>query len=210
MLNTIDLSHTLTDQMPVYPGDALPHLRQVNSFEKDGFNNFRLSSGMHTGTHIDGPMHLTTSDTYLNEISLDRFTGHGCFLNAAGWKDIPLTAEYESLVQRDSIVMLYTGMSRLFGRKEYFQDYPTVSKELAQLFVDRRVKMMCLDSPSPDRHPYEIHKLLLEHHVLIAENLTRLDLLQSLHTFEVIALPLNIRADSSPARIIARFPGDQQ
>ena len=116
-----------------------------------------------------------------------------------------LTKEHELLVQPRSIVVLYTGMSSLFGRKEYFNDYPTVSVELAQLFVERQVKMVCIDSPSPDRHPYEIHKLLLENNVLIAENLINLDKLLFIKKFEIIALPLNIHADSSPARIIARI-----
>ena len=65
--------------------------------------------------------------------------------------------------------------------------------------------MVCIDSPSPDRRPFEIHKLLLENNVLIAENLTNLDKLMSANNFEVIALPLKIHADSSPARIIARI-----
>jgi kynurenine formamidase len=190
--------------MPVYPGDEQPHLLKVNNLLQDGFNNFRLSVTMHTGTHIDGPMHLTQSKKFLNDIPLEQCIGIGCILNAAGNNNILLTTEYELLIQPHSIVLLYTGMSRLFGSKEYFTDYPTVSKELAQLFIKRQVKMVCLDSPSPDRHPFEIHKLLLENNVLIAENLTNLDKLISVNKFEVIALPLKIHADSSPARIVAR------
>jgi kynurenine formamidase len=79
-----------------------------------------------------------------------------------------------------------------------------VSRELAQLFVERHVKMVCMDSPSPDRHPYEIHKLLLENNILIAENLTHIEKLLTVRRFEIIALPLNILADSSPARVVAR------
>ncbi len=56
---------------------------------------------------------------------------------------------------------------------------------------------------SPDRPPHEIHTLLLENDVLIAENLCNLDQLLPAKAFEIIALPLRIHADSSPARIIA-------
>ena len=179
MQTFIDLSLPITDLMPVYPGDEPPRLLKVNDLSQDGFNNFRLSTDMHAGTHIDGPMHLTQSEKFLNEIPLEQCVGIGCILNAAGKNNILLTTEYELLVQPQSIVLLYTGMSRLFGSKEYFNDYPTVSKELAQLFVKRHVKMVCIDSPSPDRHPFEIHKLLLENNVLIAENLTNIDKLLS-------------------------------
>ena len=92
----------------------------------------------------------------------------------------------------------------MFESKEYFDNHPVVSKELAQLFVERQVKMVCIDSPSPDRHPFEVHKLLLENNILIAENLTNLDKLLFVNKFEIIAFPLNIHADSSPARIVAR------
>jgi kynurenine formamidase len=204
MHTLIDLSLPITDLMPVYPGDKQPHLLKVSDLMNDGFNNFHLSATMHTGTHIDGPMHLTHSKKFLNEIPLEQCVGIGCILNAVGKKDVLLTAEYELLIQQQSIVLLYTGMSHLFGSGEYFYDYPIVSRELAQLFVKRHVKMVCLDSPSPDQYPFEIHKLLLENNVLIAENLTNLDKLISVNKFEVIALPLNIQADSSPARIVAR------
>ena len=149
-------------------------------------------------------MHLTESKKYLDEIHLEQCIGMGCILNAVGKKNILLTTEYELLVQPQSIVLLYTGLSRFFGQKEYFNDYPIVSRELAQLFVTRQVKMICIDSPSPDRHPFEIHKLLLENNILIAENLTNFDKFLSVNKFEVIALPLKIHADSAPARIIAR------
>ena len=205
MQTLIDLSLSLTDLMPVYPGDEPPHLLKVNDLARVGFNDFQLSTNMHAGTHIDGPMHLTQSKKFISALPLEQCVGIGCILNAAGKKNIPLTTEYELLVQPQSIVLLYTGMCRLFGHKEYFNDYPTVSKELALLFVKRRVKMVCIDSPSPDRHPFEIHKLLLENNVLIAENLTNIDKLFSVKKIEVIAIPLKIHADSSPARIIARI-----
>jgi kynurenine formamidase len=205
MQTFIDLSLPVTDLMPVYPGDEPPRLLKVNDLAKDGFNNFHLSTNMHTGTHIDGLMHLTQSQKFISEIPLEQCVGVGCILNAAGKSDIQLTADYEALVQPQSIVLLYTGMSRLFGHKEYFSDYPTVSKELARLFIKQKVKMLCLDSPSPDRHPFDIHKTLLENNILITENLTNMDKLLSVTKFEVIALPLKIQADSSLVRIVARI-----
>jgi kynurenine formamidase len=205
MHTLIDLSHSITDLMPVYPGDQPLRLLKVSERNRDGFDNFNLSVNMHMGTHIDGPMHLTQSNKFLNELPLEQFIGMGCILNAVGKDSIPLTSEYELLVQPQSIVLIFTGMSRLFKNKEYFNDYPILSRELAQLFIEKKVKMVCLDSPSPDQPPFEIHKLLLENNVLIAENITNIDKLLSFKHFEVIALPLNIHADSSPARIIARI-----
>jgi kynurenine formamidase len=201
----IDLSHPLIDRMPVYPGDEPSRLEKIKDFTRDGFNNFRFTSGMHAGTHIDGPMHMTKSDRFIDEFPLERFIGTGCFLNAVGMNAIACTPEFTSTIIPESIVLIYTGFGKQFGSEEYFHDYPVISIELAQFLVEQRIKMVCLDSPSPDRFPYDVHKLLLKNSVLIAENLTGMEKLLTVKKFEIIALPLRIHADSSPTRIVARI-----
>jgi kynurenine formamidase len=201
----IDLSHPIMNLMPVYPGDEPPQLEKINDFAQDGFNNFRLSTSMHTATHIDGPMHLTQCRQFISEIPIEQLVGVGCLLNVVDEEVIQSKPEYESFIEPNSIILLHTGFSRKFGKEEYYRNYPTVSLELAQVFVRKHIKMLCIDSPSPDRYPHEVHKLLLENSVLIGENLTNLEKLLAIKKFEVIALPLKIQADSSPARIIARI-----
>ena len=65
------------------------------------------------------------------------------------------------------------------------------------------VKLVGTDTCSPDYEPFAIHKLLMAHNILIAENLTNLHTLIG-SQFEVIALPLSVEADGALARIIAR------
>ncbi len=205
MPRLVDLSHSFTDHMPVYPGDESPRLIRTHEFVRNGYNNYHLSTGMHIGTHIDGPMHLTEREQYLDEISIERFAGIGCLVHAAGEPVVHRKPEYESLMKKSSIVLVYTGWSRLFGREEYYRDYPTLSMEAAELLVEKRVKMVCLDSPSPDREPYEVHKFLFANDILVAENLTGIEQLSHVQRFEVFAFPLRLHTDSSPARIIARI-----
>jgi kynurenine formamidase len=201
----IDLSHPIIDRMPVYPGDEPTRLEKINNFARDGFNNFRFTSGMHAGTHIDGPMHMTNSDRFIDELPLERFIGTGCLLNAVGMKIISCTPEFASAIVMESIVLIYTGFSALFGKDEYYRDHPVINMELAQFLVEQRIKMVCLDMPSPDRFPYDVHKLLLKNSVFIAENLSNFEKLLTVKKFEIIALPLPLHADSSPARIVARI-----
>jgi kynurenine formamidase len=201
----IDLSHPIIDRMPAYLGDEPARLEKINDFARDGFNNFRFTSGMHTGTHIDGPMHMTESDRFIDELPLDRFIGTGCLLNAVGMEVIPCTPEFTSAIVPASIVLIYTGFGKQFGSEEYYRDHPVISMELAQFFVEQRIKMVCLDMPSPDRHPHDIHTYLLKNSVLIAENLTSMEKLLTVKKFEIVALPLPLHADSSPARIVARI-----
>ncbi len=201
----IDLSQPVTDNLFVYQGDTPPRLQKVNSLATDGFNNYQITSGMHAGTHIDGPMHLTESNQFINEIPIEKFIGKGVLLNASGENNITEKSEYKTIITPECIVLIYTNHAKFFGTPEYYSDYPVLSDELAELLVERKIKMLCLDSPSPDKHPYTIHKLLLAKNILIAENLTNIEKLLGVAEFEVYAFPLKITADSSPARIIARI-----
>ncbi len=163
---------------------------------------------MHAGTHIDGPMHLLDIPKYLYEFPLDTFIGEGCVLDVRGSKTVEYKEEYEHRIQEGQIVILYTGHSRHYGQPDYFNDYPVLTQGFAECLVRRKVKMIGLDTPSPDTYPFDIHSYLFHHHVLIIENLTRVEQLLALNRFEIIALPLNIQADSSIARVIAREIGD--
>lgn len=57
-MRIFDLTHTISEQMPVYPGTEPPVLSPANSYERDGFKETRLCMFSHTGTHIDPPAHL--------------------------------------------------------------------------------------------------------------------------------------------------------
>jgi hypothetical protein len=66
--------------------------------------------------------------------------------------------------------------------------------------------MLGMDTPSPDRAPYQVHQSLLSAGIYIIENLTNLNKLTGEKYFEIISLPLKIKANSSPARVLARIP----
>ncbi|MNB67386.1 Kynurenine formamidase [compost metagenome] len=202
----IDLSHPIHDGLPVYPGDRETKLERSAVFSVDGYNNHLLTINMHAGTHIDGHMHLTDCTAYINEYPPDTFIGEGVLLDVRPGEDgvIPCLPEYETLVRPGTIVLLHSGHSRLFGEPGYFTSYPVMAPELSELLVRKSVKMVGMDTPSPDKYPFPVHSILFRSRIPIIENLTHLDRLQGVSRFEVIALPLNIEADSSIARVIAR------
>jgi len=200
----IDLSHDIITDMPVHPYDDPVKLYQDKFLDRDGYNNFKLEIGMHAGTHIDSPMHMTNIDSFINEISLEMFIGKGCLLDVRDESVIKYKEEYSSIVNENDIVILFTGYYEKYGTEEYYKEYPVVDKELADFFIDKRIKMLGMDLPSPDRYPFEIHKVLFNNDILIIENLTNLLQLLSIDNFEIIAFPLKIKAEASMARVVAR------
>ncbi|MBL4937252.1 cyclase family protein [Clostridium sp. YIM B02515] len=205
MSKIIDLTREISNNMPVYPGDDEVKLYQTNYINKDGYNNHGIETGMHIGTHVDGPMHMTDSNIYISEMELDKFIGRGILIDAKNETIIDYKEEYEEIILEDSIVVINTGFSEEFGTEIYFKKHPVVSENLAELLVRKKIKALCIDAPSPDRYPFEVHKLLLKNSILIGENLANLDKLEGIRNYEIFIVPLNIRADGSMARIFARI-----
>ena len=45
----IDLTHTITPEMPMYPGSAAPSIKPTGSLTRDGFRETQLTIASHTG-----------------------------------------------------------------------------------------------------------------------------------------------------------------
>ncbi|MCU7196478.1 MAG: cyclase family protein [Turicibacter sanguinis] len=205
MTKYIDLSYEIEHQMAVYPGDEELKLYRHRFLNRDYYNDTKLETGMHVGTHIDAPSHLLNKDRFICDYPVEKFIGNGCLLDVRNEEIIKLKDEYLDKVQEGDIVLLYTGYDEFFGTDKYFENHPIVDEKLAQFFVDRGVKLIGIDMPSPDQYPFKVHHKLLENDILIIENLRNLKKLEGVKRFEVMAFPLNIRAEASLTRVVARI-----
>lgn len=205
MFKLIDLSHSIVNDMPVHPFDDSVKLYQDKFLEINKYNNFKLEIGMHAGTHIDTPMHLTNSKTFIDEIPLYSFIGKGCLLDARNEDIVTYKKEYSDMVSENDIVLLYTGHSEKYGTEEYFTKHPVINEDLVDFFIEKKIKMLGIDFPSPDNYPFKIHKKLFNHNILIIENLTNLSELLAVEDFQIIAFPLKIRAEASIVRVVAKI-----
>lgn len=205
MSRIIDLTREIVDNIPVYPGDDAVNLQQTRHIEEDKYNNHRLNIGMHAGTHVDGPMHMLNCTRYISNFPLDQFVGKGIVIDEKGKELIDYSEGLENNIEEGSIVLINTGYAEYFGTKAYFSEHPAVTEAFGRMLVDKKVKALCVDTPSPDKYPYEVHKLLFENGIYIVENVMNLDALKGLDNYEVFIIPLKIKADSSPARVFARM-----
>lgn len=62
-MRVVDLTQTISPEMPVYPGTETPNFVSANTYEKDGFKETKISFYTHTGTHVDPPVHLFANRT---------------------------------------------------------------------------------------------------------------------------------------------------
>ncbi len=203
-MKLIDLSYPIDSDIKIHPLDSPAFLSQEKFIGRDDFNLFRLEMGMHTGTHIDAPMHMTDNNKFINEYDLTRFCGSAVLIDVRGQNIIEYKDSYNNLLKENLIVLFYTGHNKKYGEKDYFTSHPVVDIKLAEFLVSKKIKMTGFDLPSPDNDPYRIHKLLLQNDIMIIENLTNLENLID-KKFEIYAFPLNVKSDSSISRVIAKL-----
>lgn len=205
MARYLDLTHEFRQPMPVFPGDPAPSLTQIASIAKDGYTNHQLTTSLHVGTHLDAPWHMVEGGKTVARLLPNHAIGRGVLIDARGQNSIgPKLLAGKTLAAGD-IVLVLTGWGERFGEAAYFSDYPELNAAFAQRLVENKINAIGVDTPSPDRAPYAVHRLLLGHDILIMENLAHLDQLLDVAHFEVIALPLKLQADAAPVRVVAKI-----
>jgi len=204
-MKIIDISHILSDETPNYPGDYELSLTKRTTLERDCYTSYLLSTCQHTGTHIDMPMHLLPDDRMASDFPADRFIGKGVLLDVRGEELIAMKPRYERMVEKDSIVLLYTGFDQQYNSESYFTNHSTVSEELTNFLLSRKIKILGMDMPGPDYPPFPVHKALLANEIFILENLANLQDLLAIDSFEVMALPLKIKAEASFVRAVCKI-----
>lgn len=205
-MKIIDLSHAFTPDMPVYPGDPKATLVQVAYLDKDTFNDHKLTTVMHVGTHMDAPLHMIADGKTMDLILPDQFIGKGVVIDVRRMDIIDSSVLNGINIEAGSVVLLYTGFGEKYRTENYFKGYPALTDDFANKMVEMKVKIVGMDILGPDHDkPWSTHKILLGNDILILENLTNLDQLLNVKEFEVVALPLKLQADAAPTRVIAKI-----
>ena len=216
-MSFIDLSHTLNNDFDVYPGDPEFSLKQI--FEEEEFFLSKLECSLHTGTHMDAPLHYVENGNTVNQIELDSLIGPcdvlelKCDFNkdpaATDSTDLKNYLKNRKIKIEDleipkngleKIIILKTCWCDYFDSDDYFHNNPYLSMEFAKFIIENEVQTLALDIPSPDKFGNsQIHKMLLENNVNIIENLTNTGLLTE-NKYNAYFIPLNIESEASFVR----------
>ena len=209
-----DLSHHLTPETPVYPGDGGVAVEIVDTAREPAadaerrLNVGRLSLGLHNGTHIDAPFHFFSDRATIDSIPLERCCGPAVWLDLSklvqpGIIDAIDLQPHASTIGERKKVLLSTGWDEHWGATDYFSVHPVLTRKAAEWFVELGIDLVGVDFPSVDLPPFPAHVVLLGNDVLIVENLTKISAIGS-SDFHFYAIPLGIVGrDASPVRAFA-------
>ena len=68
-----DLTHTITPEFPVFPGDPQLVIEPLRTYEEHGYYANKLTFGEHIGTHMDAPAHFVEGAAFSNELPVEQF-----------------------------------------------------------------------------------------------------------------------------------------
>lgn len=154
------LSHSLSEQTPVYGGETGIIIQRVKQISKgDSSNTQKWTLSNHIGTHVDAPRHFFESAPTIVSYSADYWI---CGKISVVYcpMDIPRFVEpfdLERAVGPDTdCILIKTGFQKYRDSEVYFKDGPGLSPEFGVWLRDRfpSVKFIGMDFISVSRFPY--------------------------------------------------------
>jgi len=212
-MKIIDLTLTVSDKIPTFPGSPQPNFIPWENIKEDGYNLELLFLSSHTGTHIDAPHHFLEKGGKIHEISLEKLVSEAVLIKSkknSGESitktDIQKFEKNHGKIEDFSSIIFYTGWQRNLQKKYYFTKNPGLSVSAAKYLASKKISLVGIDSPSIDvgvDSKFSVHQIFAKKGMLIVENLANLDKIKS-SKFHLVVLPLKLKnATGSPVRAIA-------
>ncbi len=200
-----DVSVTISDDLITYPGDPTIHLARAESISKgDDANVSELRLGVHTGTHVDAPVHFIPGAEGIDKLDLRRLVGPVLVVDARGHKELSAAVLRDLDIPEGARRILFrTDNSALWKTGTFEPEYTAVTEDGAQWLVERNVELVGIDylSIGPFKEGGPTHRELLKAKVAIVEGLNLSDIAAGRYT--LACLPIKLKgSDGAPARCI--------
>ncbi len=197
-----DISRTLHEGLPVWPGDW-KFSREISSRIEngEGSNSSNIRTALHCGTHMDAPRHTIEDGPAIDEIDLSVLIGPALVVTVEGPVISPEELEVVRAKNAIRVILRCPGLEAL----ESFEDsFAVPGAEASRFLVESGVRLLGTNAPSVDpanSKSLGSHRILMRAGIPIIENLYLKNVPDG--EYELIALPLKISgADGSPVRAV--------
>ena len=212
-MKVVDLTLTISENIPTFPGSPQPNFISWENIEKDGYNLELLFLSSHTGTHIDAPYHFLKKGQKIHQILIKRLVTEAVLIKirksadqAITKTDIERFEKKYGIIDDGSTIIFHTGWQKNLQKKSYFLRNPGLAVSAAKYLASKKINLVGIDSPSIDLGKdgkFSVHHILAKNGILIVENLANLEKIHS-EKFHFIVAPLKLKnATGSPVRAMA-------
>jgi arylformamidase len=202
-VQVFDVSVPIRSGMVSYadnPGVELRHLPSIAQGAKANLSE--LDMGVHTGTHVDAPLHFFDGGDGTETLPLEVLMGPAEVVDATRVKhvlDEKALRKLELPLDGTERVIFKTRNSQLWERKEFTRDFVRLDASGARFLLARGARLIGIDYLSIG--DMDAHRLLLAAKVIPVEGLDLRGIDPG--TYRFVCMPLRIvGSDGAPARAV--------
>jgi len=120
-MKIIDLTLTVSDKIPTFPGSPQPSFIPWENVREDGYNLELLFLSTHTGTHMDAPYHFLEKGAKIHEISLKKLVSEAVLIKSKKKDGESITkTDIQKFEKKHGKIMVFLPLfSTQDGRKIY-------------------------------------------------------------------------------------------
>lgn len=227
--NVIDLSHEITTDIPLWPGDPPVEFETVATLENDGYYLRRFSIGEHSATHMNAP-----NSFHADGVGIDAYQPKSLvrkavvvdvrdkvFQNPDYVISIQDILDWEHLhgrIPKGSVVLFYTGWQERWNSPADFLNldtegnlhFPGIGGDTTAFMLDQRqIGGVGIDTHGADPgldEEYATNSQILARNGIVLECVTNLDKLPPRGTTIVIGILRLHNGSGTPVAVTAFVP----
>ncbi|HHL3493943.1 TPA: cyclase family protein [Legionella pneumophila] len=216
----VDLTHPLTASTPSWDNSCgFNHTTSLDYADCTSEVKFRvqgLNMPAGIGTHMDAPAHCDPAGKTIDTIPLKDCLApciiidisekaHETYLCST--QDILDFEKQHQSLQPGDFVIICTGWARHWSQPAQYRNnlqFPSVSKEAAQLLIERDIVGLGIDTLGPDtaESGYPVHQIILGQGKYLVENVANADLLPPVGSAILVAPLYIFGGTEAPVRLI--------
>ncbi|MFC4597144.1 cyclase family protein [Cohnella hongkongensis] len=192
---------TITESMPSWDNEQAkkPRIENVQNHEQGVPYESLLAMNLHTGTHVDAPLHMLAGGETIDTIALERLVGPARVLDLTGVKE-HITKEdlVPFAIAKGERILLKTSSSY---SEQFLTDFVYLREDGARYLADVGVGLVATDALGIERAQAEFptHRTLMRSGVIIVEGLRLKDVPPG--NYSLVIAPLKLRGvEAAPAR----------
>jgi arylformamidase len=205
----IDISVPLRPGIAIFEGDPIFHLERAFSIAGGALCNVsRLDMGVHTGTHLDAPIHFIDGAPASESIPLDAGLGRAWVVDAVAVHGATLGVDDLAGLEipgGETRLLFKTRNSELWGVPQFSTAFIGLDGSAAEALAARGIRLVGIDylSIAPPGDPVDTHRALLGAGIAILEGIDLRHVEPG--PVELLCLPIRLMgSDGVPARALVR------
>jgi arylformamidase len=194
---------------PTSPGFRMR--RAMDLAAGDPANVTELKMDVHTGTHVEAPLHFLPEGAALDTLSIERFVGTAVVVEVPGESVTAAALKAVAIPARTHRLLVKTANSARWaaGWGPFDPVYVALTQDAARWVVERGVELVGIDHLSVQRYEddAETHRILMRGGVVILEGLNLAGVQPGEYT--LVAAPIRlVGTEAAPVRavLIGRAP----